>query len=99
MESGGMGLLDPEQMAVLLDVSASRTGTTVQIVSADRSPGYQTPERLRSEYAYVHFVVHPSVEMVGSLEKHDATFPYQHLVVVGSGFHRQPGCAYLPRDG
>lgn len=99
MESGGMGLLDPEQMAEQLDVSASQIATIARIVFAGHNLEYQTPEKSRSVYAYDHSAVHPSGEMVGSLEKHGATFPYQHLVVVGSGFHRQPGCAYLPRGG
>lgn len=99
MESGGMGLLDPEQMAEQLDVLASQIATIALIVFAGHNLEYQTPERSRSVYAYGHSAVHPSVEMVGSLETRDATFPYQHLAVGGSGFHRQPGCAYLPRDG
>ena len=99
MVFGGTGLLDPGQMAEQLDVSASQIATIARIVFAGRNLEYQTPGRSRSVYAYGHSAVHPSVEMVESLERHGATFPYQHLVVVGNGFHRQPGCAYLPPGG
>lgn len=94
-----MDPLDLVRMAVLLDVSGSQIAAIVQTVSAGHNQEYQTPERWRSECAYGHSAVHPSVAMAGSLEKHDATFPYQHLVVVDNEFHQQPGCAYLLRGG